>query len=109
MGRPNVVDREAILECSARLFARQGYHATSVLDVANARAVTRSSLYSCYPNKRAILAACRRSTPPSHGLPTPRQRKWALMYGDMTLGEEAAALCDRVGPHRARSADPRRA
>ena len=52
-----VVSRTAILELSARLFARHGYRATNLGRVAEQLNVTRQALYYHFPTKGHILAA----------------------------------------------------
>ncbi|MFL5871365.1 MAG: TetR/AcrR family transcriptional regulator [Solirubrobacterales bacterium] len=47
--------REAIHEAAIELFARLGYHATSMRAIAAAAGVQPASLYHWYPSKEAIL------------------------------------------------------
>ena len=48
---------ERILLTSLQLFARKGYEATSVSDVAGALGITKGALYRHYESKRAIFDA----------------------------------------------------
>ena len=47
--------REAIHEAAIELFARRGYHATSMRALASAARVQPAAIYHWYPNKEAIL------------------------------------------------------
>lgn len=47
--------REAIHAAAIELFARQGYHATSMRSLASAARVQPAAIYHWYPNKEAIL------------------------------------------------------
>ena len=49
------ISRAAIVEAAIRLFNQNGYHATSMQDVANAVAIKKPSLYHHFPSKEAIL------------------------------------------------------
>ena len=59
MGRPRSADydgkRKAILDRSARLFAKQGYDRTSMAEVAAACRVSKALLYHYYVNKDELL------------------------------------------------------
>jgi AcrR family transcriptional regulator len=46
---------DAILEASVELFARRGYHATSMREIATAVAVRAAGIYHWYESKEAIL------------------------------------------------------
>ena len=50
--------REALLREAAAAFNRQGYHATSLDDIARSLGVTKAALYHYFPNKNALLQAC---------------------------------------------------
>ena len=61
-GRPvaKVVEQESgmrrrLLDVAARLFRRQGYHGTSMTDIAVALKITKGSLYHYFPGKTDIL------------------------------------------------------
>lgn len=62
-GRSSMLDEKAratrrkILAESARLFARQGYHKTTVTDIANAIGMTQGALFHHFPSKEALLEA----------------------------------------------------
>ena len=47
--------REAIVARAAELFARQGYHATSMNQVAEAAGLSKATLYHYYRDKDALL------------------------------------------------------
>ncbi|QRN97772.1 TetR family transcriptional regulator [Archangium violaceum] len=49
--------RRRILEAALRLFASQGFHGTSIRDVAKELELQPSALYSHFPSKEHILAA----------------------------------------------------
>ena len=49
--------KEKILEAALKLFARQGYQATSVGEIAQAVGIKAPSLYKHYESKQAILQA----------------------------------------------------
>src|SRR5437763_12062615 len=50
--------REALLREAASAFNRQGFHATSLDDIARNLGVTKAALYHYFPNKHALLRAC---------------------------------------------------
>ena len=62
-GRSNLLDekaratRRSILREATRLFARQGYHKTTVTDIANAIGMTQGALFHHFANKDALLEA----------------------------------------------------
>lgn len=59
-GAPGAVDfptRERIMYESAELIARQGYHATTTRQIAEAVGIRQPSLFHHFPNKAAIVAA----------------------------------------------------
>ncbi|HJZ86252.1 MAG TPA: TetR/AcrR family transcriptional regulator [Polyangia bacterium] len=47
--------RRQILGCARRLFAQDGYHATSVADIILAAGVARGTFYLHFPSKRAVF------------------------------------------------------
>lgn len=49
--------RRKILVEATKLFARQGYHKTTVTDIANAIGMTQGALFHHFPNKEAVLHA----------------------------------------------------
>jgi AcrR family transcriptional regulator len=61
MARPRKVDardtRQAILDASLELFARQGYFGTGVRAIASAAGVRESAMYHYFESKEAILEA----------------------------------------------------
>jgi AcrR family transcriptional regulator len=55
---PRGPDRHTeILETAARLFAEQGFHATSMRDLCAALGMSPGNLYHWFPSKQAIIAA----------------------------------------------------
>lgn len=54
--RAAVSTREQLLRAAARLFREQGFHGTSVAEIASAAWITKSSLYHHFPSKQALLA-----------------------------------------------------
>jgi len=50
--------RLKILESAVESFARQGFHGTSMDDIADHLSLTRGSLYYYFPDKEEILALC---------------------------------------------------
>jgi AcrR family transcriptional regulator len=55
--RPSVARRADVLVAARRLFAAQGFHATSTRELADAADINDALLYRYFPNKEAILAA----------------------------------------------------
>ena len=49
--------REAIIDTSARLFARQGYHATGIMELCAANDLGKGALYYYIGSKEQLLAA----------------------------------------------------
>jgi AcrR family transcriptional regulator len=49
--------RERILHAAIGLFARKGFHAVSVSDVADAAGLVKSAIYHHFPSKEALYAA----------------------------------------------------
>ena len=49
--------REAIVDTSARLFARRGYHATGITELCDANDLGKGALYHYIGSKEALLAA----------------------------------------------------
>lgn len=50
--------RRAVLREAASSFNRNGFHATTLDDVARRLGVTKAALYHYFPNKNALLKAC---------------------------------------------------
>jgi TetR/AcrR family transcriptional regulator, cholesterol catabolism regulator len=48
--------REQLVRAAARLFREQGFHGTSVSEIASAAWITKSSLYHHFESKQALLA-----------------------------------------------------
>jgi AcrR family transcriptional regulator len=48
--------REQLVRAAARLFREQGFHGTSVSEIASAARITKSSLYHHFESKQALLA-----------------------------------------------------
>jgi len=57
MARPCAYDREDLLRCATALFWERGFAGTSVDDVVQSSGVSRSSLYSAFPDKNALFLA----------------------------------------------------
>lgn len=55
--REDGASRQRFLDVSAELFARDGYHATSIRDIARALEVTPGAVYAHFPSKAAVLLA----------------------------------------------------
>lgn len=51
------VRREAIVDTSARLFARRGYHATGIAELCEANDLGKGALYHYIESKESLLAA----------------------------------------------------
>jgi TetR/AcrR family transcriptional regulator, cholesterol catabolism regulator len=49
--------RDAIIDTSARVFARQGYHATGIVELCTANDLGKGALYHYIGSKEALLAA----------------------------------------------------
>lgn len=58
--RERELKRDAVVAAAARLFARAGFHTTSLDDVANALGVTKPTIYHYFANKDEILFECMR-------------------------------------------------
>lgn len=54
--RVAVGTREQLLRAAARLFREQGFHGTSVAEIASAVGITKSSFYHHFASKQALLA-----------------------------------------------------
>lgn len=64
MARPKAPEyddrRQAIIDCAARLFARDGFHKASLNDIAAECNVSKANLYHYFASKEAILFAVMR-------------------------------------------------
>jgi len=49
--------RDQILDCALVVFARQGFHDTSIADICARARIGRGTLYEYFPDKRGVLAA----------------------------------------------------
>ena len=49
--------RDQILDCALAVFARQGFHETSIADICVRARIARGTLYQYFTDKRAVLAA----------------------------------------------------
>lgn len=55
--RRRELTRTALIEAAAELFGRQGFHATSLEEIANAAGFTRGAIYKNFKSKEDILIA----------------------------------------------------
>jgi len=55
--RTDISSQQRFLDVAADLFARNGYHATSIRDIARALGVTPGAVYAHFPSKARILLA----------------------------------------------------
>lgn len=53
----DVAPQQRFLDVAADLFARNGYHATSIRDIARALGVTPGAVYAHFPSKARVLLA----------------------------------------------------
>ena len=58
MARPLEFDRDAALDRAMRVFWRQGYQAASLPDLLTEMAISRSSLYAAFGDKRGLMLEC---------------------------------------------------
>lgn len=56
-GRPREFDPAVAIEAAAKVFWKQGYHATSIDDLCEATGLLRGSLYSAFGDKKGMLLA----------------------------------------------------
>src|SRR5579859_3879239 len=56
--RDRALKREAVLRTAARLFNEQGFHATSLDDVARGLNVTKPTIYHYFRSKDDVLFEC---------------------------------------------------
>ncbi len=57
MPRPRTYDETALLESAMNMFWAHGYEQTSISDLVAETGVNRASLYTAYPDKRALFLA----------------------------------------------------
>ncbi|MEQ8699520.1 MAG: TetR/AcrR family transcriptional regulator [Bauldia litoralis] len=50
-------DRDAVIDAALNLFRTQGYHHTSIADIANACGLLKGSIYHYFPGKKEIAVA----------------------------------------------------
>ncbi len=58
--------RQTILEAACSLFSRQGYHGTSMRQIARQAGIALGGIYNHYPNKEALFAAVLDAYHPYH-------------------------------------------
>ena len=58
MARPLEFDRDRALQSAMKLFWRQGYSATSLQQLLECMAISRSSFYASFGDKRALFVEC---------------------------------------------------
>lgn len=73
--------RRRIIREATTLFARRGYHRTTVTDIANAIGMTQGAFFHHFPNKEALLEAV-----------VKRLAKGFSVYREAVAGEEAGAM-----------------
>jgi len=56
-GRPREFDAGAALDKALEVFAKQGYHGTSITDLTEAMGLTSGSVYKAFKDKRGIFIA----------------------------------------------------
>ena len=108
--RPRAETREALLDAAARVFARQGFHGTSVEAISDAAGFSRGALYSNFKSKEELFLALyeeriqrrrrelrevmQRAGDPAAGLAPAaanvmqtldREREWFLLYFEFVL------------------------
>ena len=82
---------QEVLDCAESLFARQGFHATSMRDIARAACMSVAGLYYYLPSKQAALSfVCERifdrlesGSAASAALGSPRDRLAAFVRGHL--------------------------
>ena len=86
--------KERILLTALELFARDGYEAVSVSDIAGALGMTKAALYRHYRNKRAIFESILRRMEQrdgeqarDHALPEGTPEETGDAYGAASLGD----------------------
>ncbi len=89
VGRPRSVDsaetRNNLLDASRRIFARDGYGATTTRSIAEAAGVTTAAIYHYFPSKAELFAAVH------HHVQTIVDGRFAIAMG------EPGTLADRFG------------
>lgn len=85
--------RERILDIAQELFARQGYTATSITDIARGLGTTSAALYYHFPSKAAILDALVEQ-------PVAVYAALAARAGEMDADEILVALTDLAADSR---------
>lgn len=58
MGRPRQFDELAALDAATEIFWSQGFEATSLKDLLDGMALSKSSLYETFTNKEALFRRC---------------------------------------------------
>ncbi|MHB8873932.1 MAG: TetR/AcrR family transcriptional regulator [Myxococcaceae bacterium] len=90
MGRPTQEQardtRRDILDAALDLFAKDGFHGTSVREIARAVGVRESALYHHFPSKDAILEALTQELGPGRF--------------EQVAGPDVGGLLDAVGPRK---------
>jgi len=57
MGRPAIISREQLLDTARSVFARKGYEAATLADIAAKLKVTAAAVLRHFPSKQALFAA----------------------------------------------------
>ncbi len=89
-GRPRLaIDRDAVADAVAALFAEGGYEAVTIVDTADKLGVSRATLYRAVPTEEDLLGILferctggeltERTKPPSPARPTPGEQLMAMI------------------------------
>ncbi len=92
--------RRLITEAAYQLFMRQGYHATSMRQIAEQAGITQAGLYNYFPGKEAIWQAVFMDKHPYHEILPLLQGARGESYAEF-FGDAARRLVDGLGqrPH----------
>ncbi len=95
---------DTILQVASRLFARQGYTATSIRQIAEETGIGKATIYHHFPDKQAIaLALLKRNTAKMqemlnavHAEPEPRQRIRTAVEASLRFLNESSTMLQTV-------------
>jgi AcrR family transcriptional regulator len=95
---PKIIDHERyraeLIAGCRELFARRGYRALSMRDIAAALGVSTGTLYHYFPDKRSLFTQCVEATTQDDAL-----RVQANLHGARTAPDKLAALVQFVAEH----------